>query len=141
MGKRMLNIVRRNQYGEVVPVTFIVAQVIEPEKKSTKKSMKSKPAPKGVKRGQNITVVEMIRLSVLSLATQSDTITRVYVSEHIQNTMTKLFGRKPVHETTWMRSANFASSKLAEEGLLKSASKGVVEITDKGCTDLAERKI
>ena len=109
MGKRMLNIVRRNQYGEIVPVTYNVAQVIEPEKMS----IKSKPAPKGVKRGRNITVVEMIRLSVLSLATQSDTITRVYVSEHIQNTMAKLFGRKPVHETTWMRNANFASSKLA----------------------------
>jgi hypothetical protein len=137
MGKRMLNIVRRNQYGEVVPVTFIVAQVIEPEKKS----MKSNPAPKGVKRGRNITVVEMIRLCVLSLATQSDTISRVYVSEHIQSTMARLFGKKPVQETTWMRNANFASSKLAEEGLLKSVSKGVVEITDTGRTYLAESKI
>jgi len=133
----MLNIVRRNQYGEVVPVTFIVAQVIEPEKKS----MKSNPAPKGVKRGRNITVVEMIRLCVLSLATQSDTISRVYVSEHIQSTMARLFGKKPVQETTWMRNANFASSKLAEEGLLKSVSKGVVEITDTGRTYLAESKI
>jgi hypothetical protein len=141
MGKRMLNIVRRNQYGEIVPVTSKVAQVIEPEKKSTKKSMKSKSAPKDVKRGRNITVVEMIRLSVLSLATQSDTITRVYVSEHIQNTMTKLFGRKPIHETTWMRNANLASSKLAAEGLLKSVSKGIVEITDKGRMYLAESKI
>ena len=137
----MLNIVRRNQYGEVVPVTFIVAQVIAPEKKSSKKSMKSNPAPKGVKRGRNITVVEMIRLSVLSLATQSDTLTRVYLSEHIQSTMARLFGKKPVQETTWMRNANFASSKLAEEGLLKSVSKGVVEITDTGRTYLAESKI
>jgi len=141
VGKRMLNIVRRNQYGEVVPVTFIGAQVIEPEKKSSKKSMKIKPAPKGVKRGRNITVVEMIRLSVLSLATQSDTITRVYVSEHIQSTMARLFGKKPVQETTWMSNANIASSKLAKEGLLKSVSKGVVEITDTGRTYLAESKI
>jgi len=141
MGKRMLNIVRRNQYGEIVPATYNVAQVIEPEKKSTKKSMMSKPAPKGVKRGRNFTVVEMIRLSVLSLATQSDTITGMYVSEHIQNTMTKLFGRKPIHETTWMRNANLASSKLAAEGLLKSVSKGIVEITDKGRIYLAESKI
>jgi hypothetical protein len=141
MGKRMLNIVRRNQYGEVVPVTFIVAQVIEPEKKSSKKSMKSNPAPKGVKRGRNITVVEMIRLSVLSLATQSDTLTRVYLSEHIQSTMARLFGKKPLQETTWMRNANVASSKLAEEGLLKSVSKGVVEITDTGRMYLAESKI
>ena len=137
MGKRMLNIVRRNQYGEIVPVTYNVARVIEPEKMS----IKSKPAPKGVKSGRNITVVEMIRLSVLSLATQSDTITRVYVSEHIQSTMTRLFGRKPIHETTWMRNANLASSKLATEGLLKSVSKSVVEITDKGRMYLAESKI
>ena len=137
----MLNIVRRNQYGEIVPATYKVVQVIEPVKKSTKKPLKSKPAPKGVKRGRNFTVVEMIRLSVLSLATQSDTITGMYVSEHIQNTMTKLFGRKPIHETTWMRNANLASSKLADEGLLKSVSKGIVEITDKGRMYLAESKI
>ena len=141
MGKRILNIVRRNQYGEIVPATYKVVQVIEPVKKSTKKHLKSKPAPKGVKRGRNFTVVEMIRLSVLSLATQSDTITGMYVSEHIQNTMTKLFGRKPIHETTWMRNANLDSSKLADEGLLKSVSKGIVEITDKGRMYLAENKI
>ena len=103
--------------------------------------MKSNPAPKGVKRERNITVVEMIRLCVLSLATQSDTITRMYVSEHIQSTMARLFGKKPVQETTWMRNANVASSKLAKEGLLKSVSKGVVEITDTGRTYLAESKI
>jgi hypothetical protein len=137
MGKRMLNIVRRNQYGEIVPVTYNVAQVIEPEKMS----IKSKLAPEGVKRERNITVGEMIRLSVLSLATQSDSITRVYVSEHIQITMARLFGRKPLHETTWMRNANLSSSKLAAEGLLKSVSKGVVEITDKGRIYLAESKI
>ena len=133
----MLNIVRRNQYGEIVLVTYNVVRVIEPEKMS----IMSKPAPIGVKRGRNITVVEMIRLSVLSLATQSDTITRVYLSEHIQSTMTRLFGRKPIHESTWMRNANLASSKLAAEGLLKSVSKGIVEITDKGRTYLAESRI
>lgn len=110
---------------------------MEPEQKS----IKSKSTPKGVKSGRNITVVEMIRLSVLSLAIQSDTITRVYLSEHIQSTMTTLFGRKPLHETTWMRNANLASSKLATEGLLKSVSKGIVEITDQGRMYLAESKI
>src|SRR5216683_2334738 len=67
----MLIVVRRNQYGEVVPATYKAAQVKTVEKSVNKKSA-IKPVPKGVKRGKNRTQKEKLTLCGLTTLAQAD---------------------------------------------------------------------